>query len=246
MTKPKEPAVVESEAEKLDPTANLPSDILAELEAAKKGMSQTIGDLPSNKISVKGKVFTLPGGQSSPGPLQGVILDYAWFNAYYEGQYKAGESQSPVCFAVGRVEKEQNGTPVLQPSENAPKPQAEHCVLCPKWQFGSDGNGKACKNQRRLIVVPPNADADFDPYTIYVSPSALKNFAKYIQDLKRLGLHPAQVVTDIGFDPNETYPRLTFTMASRHSNLPLFWALRSRAQEMLFKTPDVAAEAKAT
>ena len=221
--------------------SNLPADIRAELDAAKQEMASTIGELPANKISVKGKVFTLPGGQSQPGPLFAVILDYVWFNAYYEGQYKAGETQAPVCFAVGRVEKTKEGEPVMKPAEQAPKPQAESCVLCPKWEFGSDGAGKACKNQRRLVLVPKNATADFDPYTLYVSPSALKNFAKYIQDLKQLGLHPAQVVTEIGFDANQTYPRLTFKLSERHDNLQLFWALRDRAQATLFKTPEVQA-----
>lgn len=228
-------------------TSNLPADIRAELEAAKAGMAETIGDLPSNKISVKGKLFTLPGKEAEPGPMHAVILDYVWFNAYYKGAYNPAVQQQPVCFAVGRVEKKQDGTPVLAPDPKAPELQAEFCALCPKWQFGSSpSGGKACKNQRRLILVPENAAEDAQPYSLYVSPSGLKNFGLYLEELKRLGKHPAQVVTEIGFDSNQSYPKLTFKVAKMHDNLSLMWALREKAQSMLFRTIDVTpGEAKA-
>jgi hypothetical protein len=228
-------------------SSNLPADIKAELEAARAGMAETIGDLPSNKISVKGKLFTLPGKEAQPGPLYAVILDYAWFNAFYKGAYNPQVPQQPVCFAVGRVEKKSDGTPVLAPDAKSPERQNDFCATCDKWQFGSaPGGGKACKNQRRLIIVGADATEDTQPLTLYVSPSGLKNFSLYLEELNSLGKHPAQVVTEIGFDPNQTYPKLTFKIDRMHDDLQLMWRLREKSQSMLFRTIDVApTEAKA-
>lgn len=204
-----------------------------EIEEQIRKQLQTVNErtaAPSqNKISVKGKKFTLPGGEPKDGPLLAVILDECWVLAHYPGVFNQNKPQDPNCFAVGRMKPESGD---LVPHETSPEPQGEDCASCPKNQWKSDpkgGNGKACKNQKRLLIVPPDAGADTQPYTLYVSPTAIKKYDSYVRELA--GVHkvdPVQVITEINFDPNAAYPSLTFKLSERHTNLMVMWDLRER------------------
>lgn len=48
-------------------------------------LSKQIEPPSSNKISTKGKLFTLPGGRSSPGPMNVIVLDWVAVNMVYKG-----------------------------------------------------------------------------------------------------------------------------------------------------------------
>lgn len=194
-----------------------------------------LGALPSNKIGLKNKEFTLPDGQKSPGPLECIILDFAWFMVHYPGVYNSNNPQQPNCFAAGR-EKPEGGE--LAPAASVEKPQGENCRDCDKNQWGSatSGRGKACKNQRRLILVPPDFDENTEPMTMYVSPGGLKNFDKYVSRLNNeQGALPVQVITAISFDPDQTYPLLRFTCIDRHQRVNEAWSLRERSEDLLFR-----------
>jgi hypothetical protein len=214
---------------------NLPVNIEDQIKkqlAAQKGQ---LGALPSNKISVKGKQFTLPDGQKSDGPLECIILDFAWFMVHYPGVFNANNPQQPNCFAVGR-ENPEGGN--LKAHETVLKPLGENCMVCEKNQWGSaiTGKGKACKNQRRLIVVPPDFDDTTEPMTMYVSPGGLKNWDKYVSRLNNeLGILPVQCITSISFDRDQSYPLLQFKLVDRHARLNDAWSLRERTQDLLFR-----------
>lgn len=207
--------------------------IEAELRKQLATMNERVSAPGQNKISVKGKMFTLPGQKPQPGPLRCIILDYIWALAHYPGAYNQNKPQDPNCFAVGR-EKPESGK--LTPHETSPEKQGVNCKTCPKNQWKSDpkgGNGRACKNQRRLLIVPVGADANTQPYTIYVSPKGLKGFDAYLTELNSVyNLDPIQVVTDIDFDPNQAYPLLTFKYVDKHTNLVTMWGLKNRYQSM--------------
>lgn len=215
-------------------TPNLPVNLEDEIKrqlAAQKGQ---LGALPSNKIGLKDKEFKLPNGQTG-ATLECVILDFAWFMVNYPGAYNSNNPQQPNCFAVGR-ENPDSGD--LKPHESSADKQHDDCKSCPKneWKSAPTGNGKACKNQRRLVVLPPNATEDDDPMTVYVSPGGLKHFDAYVSRLaSEHGVLPVQVITEISFDKNQSYPLLQFKLLEKHSNMNLFWAKREQAQEMLFR-----------
>ena len=195
-------------------------------------LNQRTGPPPSNKISTKGKVFTLPGGESNSS-LSVVVLDWRYVLAHYPGAFNPNNPQDPDCFAVGSANPESGS---LKPHENIAKPHAADCNSCPKNQWGSaaTGKGKACKNQVRLMVVPPKFDANTQPLTLYVSPTGLRNWNAYLMDLNNSdGLHFMQVITDISFDPNETYPKLQFKRAAQNANLNEAYALRTKWQDVV-------------
>ena len=220
-----------SEQEAIDPG----KEVINIEEQIKKNLAtlgERVGAIPSNKISTKGKRFTLPGGEPRTDPLQVVVIDYIWVMAHYPGAYNPKALQDPDCFAVGRDQPESG---LLVPHDSIDKPHAKNCKDCAKnqWKSAPTGNGKACKNQRRLIVVPVDATEDTQPLSIYVSPSAIKNFDGYLRELAAVhGLDPIQVITTIDFDPNETYTKLIFKLKEKHANLNLMWSLRQRYVEL--------------
>lgn len=212
----------------------LPMSLEEEIKKQLQAQKGQLGALPSNKISTRGKKFTLPNGQAGE-EIEVVIINFAWFMVNYPGVYNANNPQQPNCFAVG-YENPMSGD--LKPHENAAEPQGENCKECPKnqWKSAPSGNGKACKNQRRLIVLPPDADETSEPMTLYVSPGGLKHFDAYVSRLSaEHNMLPVQVVTKISFDPDQTYPLLRFEMIGVNDNLQLFWNKRDSSQELLFR-----------
>ena len=226
--------------EVVEAAATLPAVPTNIEDAIKKQLAEQngqVGALPSNKIGLAGKKFTLPDGQTSPGPLEMIVLDFAWFMVHYPGVYNANNPQKPDCFATGR---DQPNSGNLVAHETVKSPHGVTCREddCPKnkWKSAPSGNGKACKNQRRLIVVPPNFDESTEPMTMYVSPGGLKNFDAYVSRLNNEhGILPVQCVTEVSFDPDQTYPLLQFKYLDRQTRVQEAWALRERSDGLLFR-----------
>lgn len=195
-------------------------------------------DPPSGfTISTKGKVFTLPDGSSNEGPLTCLILDWVSSNTYFEDKYNPKDLKPPTCFAIGRNVME------MEPSDKSPKKQHENCRKCPQNEWGSAGggsNGKACRNKRRLLLIPMDSDENTQPWVINVSPTGLKHFDKYVTTLADMGKHPIEVVTEISFEAAEAFPSLRFRAVGTTENLELAWSLKQRGQEILFQEPDVS------
>ena len=211
-------------------------DYEAQLAEEAAHVRDTIAAPSGNKISTKGKMFSLPDGSSNAGPMQVVVLDYTSFNSYYPGTYDPQNPASPDCWALNRVIDD------LAPSPNAPKPQAESCAACPHNQFGSSGRGKACKNTRRLVVTAPNATEKTLPMTLEVSPGAIKVFDAYVEDISKTHHSmPVRVITEVSFDPNKAFPSLVFKDLGLHPNLGAMMGMRERAQSVLMKEPEVRA-----
>ena len=187
-------------------------------------------------ISTKAKTFTLPDGSANPGPLVCVVLDWVTANTYFEGIYNAKDVKPPVCWAIGREPA------TTTASKHATKKQGDLCKDCKHNEWGSaagDSKGKACKNTRRVLVVPANATEKTQPWVLSVSPTGLKYFDKYVNTLADTGTHPIEVVTEISFEPSESYPSLRFSVDTKHDNLEVMWALKQAGQEILFQEPKV-------
>lgn len=216
---------------------NLPVSIEDQIKKDLAAQQGQLGALPSNKISLNEKQFTLPDGQKSPGPMEVIVLDFIWFMVHYPGVYNSNNPQQPNCFAIGRDKPDSR---LLKPYEGVAEPQGETCSEkdCPKneWKSSPTSGGKACKNQRRLIVVPPDFDEETEVMTMYVSPGGLKNFDAYVSRLKNEhGIMPIQAVTKVQFDANQSYPLLQFSFVGKHDNLNLAWGLKERSQDILLR-----------
>jgi len=217
---------------------NVQEQLRKELDTMKDRVDPPSGYM----ISTKGKVFTLPNGSASDGPLICVVLDWVTANTYFEGIYNPKDVKPPACFAVAREPAK------AVPSDGSPKKQHDRCVGdqdhkgCPKNEWGSDpqgGKGKACKNTRRLLVVPHDADENTQPWVLSVSPTGLKHFDKYVNTLGDVGTHPIEVITKISFEASEAFPTLRFEIDTKHDNLNTMWQLKERGQEILLQEPKI-------
>lgn len=224
---------------KKEETKNLPVSIEDQIKKELEEQKGQLGALPSNKISLRDKQFTLPDGQTSPGPIELIVLDFVWFMVHYPGVYNSNNPQKPDCFAIGR-DKPDSG--LLLPHESVKTPRHATCSGkkegCPKnqWKSAPTGKGKACKNQRRLIVVPPDFTTETEPMTMYVSPGGLKNFDAFVSRLKaEQGILPMQCITEVSFDRDQTYPLLKFKFIERHTRVNDAWALKEQVQPLLWR-----------
>lgn len=216
-------------------TAVATVDVNAKVAEMIASMQERLNKPGGDRIKTAGKVFELPDGRTSSDPLSIIIVDFVSANSLYEGRYDPNNIQPPVCFSIGKVIQN------MVPSQSG-EPQSDKCATCPMNQFGSDGNGKACKNTRLLAVLPEDFDEDTPLYTLAVSPTGIKGYDKFVTALattKRMA--PFQVVTEISFDETKDYPTLLFRAlepldADRVNQVA---AKLDEAEQRLFVEPDL-------
>lgn len=220
---------------------SLPVNIQAMLDKQKQAVMDKIGKPSSNSVQIKqNKTMVLPSGEITGEPQEFVILDFVTMHALYDGVYDPGNVQPPICFAIG------DNPDNLIASDKSPEKQSDTCASCPqnRYETAVRGKGKACKNMRVLAVMPVDATDDDPVWTIRVSPTGLKAYDGYVRNLaQRNNLAPIQVVTKIGFDPNEEFPSLRFAPASvLESEQVAFFASRlDEASELIRTEPDYSA-----
>lgn len=180
------------------------------------------------------KKFVLPGGSPQHGPLNLIIVDFISTNALYEGAFNPNDVQPPICYAANKTIAD------MTPLDASPQRQCDSCGLCPMNQFGSDGNGKACKNHRLLAVLPADFDEDSEIMVLKVSPTALKNFDGYANNLAAKKILPWMVETVVDFDDSVTYARLTFNdpQPLDPERAAQVYAMKEKAITRLMQAPD--------
>ena len=134
----------------------------------------------SNKIKLTDEGFELPTGEVLES-LDGVVVHYAYANAFYTKRYSPGSVEAPDCFAIN------SNFAGLAPHNDAPKPVNSECAGCPKNEWGSapgGGRGKACQNRIRLGVIPPDATSKSPVFILDLPPTSTGDFIKLIKKLK--------------------------------------------------------------
>lgn len=110
-----------------------------------------------------GQFFSVKSGilQWQDAPVVGnqmavVIVDAIMENVYYEGKYDPDTPQGPVCFAFGRDEKSMAPHSVVVEAGNQQCGASGLCEGCDmnQWASADTGKGKACRNTRRLAMIP--------------------------------------------------------------------------------------------
>lgn len=139
-------------------TTNLPTKWDEEL--AKYATQQAAQERPAvGRIAFRGGVMTY---QNSPIPgnkLNVVIVSTAKEHALYANvlenrQFDPNKPENPVCFALALGDGE------MIPHPQAKAKKSDTCLNCKYNQWGSapnGGRGKACKESRRMVVLPQSA-----------------------------------------------------------------------------------------
>lgn len=212
------------------------------LKAQVAGLAGRITPATGNAIRLgQDKKINMPDGTKTEGPLELVVVDFVATHNFYAGRFDKDNIVPPDCFAIGTDPKN------MVPSPNSPNPQSKDCQSCPMNAWGSDGKGKACKNGRKLAVLPPDADENTDIWTLGVSPTALKNFDGYVASVARtFGIPPVAVVTTVGLSEAVDYPQLQFTDPKSNDNVAVHFARQAEARDLLMVEPDVSNYEKPT
>lgn len=165
-------------------------------------------------IATRGGKLSFQGADIPGNSMNVIILDHVLENALYEGKFDPDSPSSPTCFALGTGDKP------MAPHADSPEPQSEACEGCPHNEFGSadTGRGKACKNIRRLALLPEDALEDLDaatPAYIKVPVTSVRAWAGYVKKLaSAMNVPPLAVITQISLVPHQKHQ---FEMLFKHA-----------------------------
>jgi hypothetical protein len=213
----------------------LPPELAAELALEAKDAAAK--ERPSvGRISLKSGMMTYQG-QAIPGnKMDVVILTSAHRNVWYAGQYDANNIVNPNCFALGEDEDS------MAPHANVAEPCAVTCATCPKNEWGSDprpnSRGKACKQTRRLVLMPANVLTSPDEVLkaelalLDLPVTSVRNYASFVNVLNATAGLPAwAAVTSVSVQPNaKTQFQVNFTPLSAVP-AEMIEALRKRRED---------------
>lgn len=207
-------------------------------EAAK--VSKYVGQPESKKITIdRSGNFVAAGGLNLGNEIQICVVDFCTAHDYYVGTYDPSSPAPPVCFARGRTIAD------LYPEDTAPEPQSETCAPCPHNQFGSRGNGKACKNTRNLAVVLADelGDDQQDPelHLLVVPPTALKSFdAAVLQCARIFNGPPIKGLITVRVIQQANYFTLQFSTPEANPFYADVFDLRGPAEDIIGRIPDLS------
>ena len=163
-------------------------------------------------MKYKGVETVVMNAEGDPAASISVVLlkaNPALSKTYYEGAYVEGDDTPPACSSANGV----------HPDAGIKSPQSPQCDVCPQNVWGSKitpqgTETKACSDARRIAIVP-SADmvneACGGAMLLRIPAASLSTLAAYSDMLKQNSAPYYGVITKVGFDPEASYPKLTFT-----------------------------------
>jgi hypothetical protein len=167
----------------------------------------TVGDFERIKVPAGGgtawTIQTLDGEQMVK-ELSGIVVAWRDTRAYWSVPIEESEGNMPPnCYSLDAR------TGIGKPGGN--------CHTCPFAEFGSDGEGQACKLVRQLFLVREN---NLLPEVVHLPPTSIKPARQYFLRLASRGVPCYTVVTNIGLEKTKNsqgivYSRATLTSGGR-------------------------------
>lgn len=222
----------------------LPPELAEELAGAAKDAAAV--ERPKlSKISFKSGMMSY---MQTPVPgdfMDMILLATAHRNTWYAGAYDQDNIVNPTCFAIKASRDDETE---MIPHENVKEPVHATCEGCPKNAWGSamrDGKpsrGKACKEGRRILVIPAAVLDAADPIqalktaekaVIDVPVTSVGNYGNFVNALNATVQRPmwsvitrVQVVRDV-----RTQFKVTFTPMNYINDTGAIRALRSMLED---------------
>lgn len=191
-------------------------------ELASQAVTVSAKERPAvSQISLRGGIMTYESDAMPNNEMKCIVVNHCFENRWYEGAFDPDNIDLPRCFALA-LEKEElrpheNGRPpmiVPKEGEEGEPRLSTQCKGCPKNEWGSDprpgSRGKACKEIRRLAVLPytdtlnPDNVADTEMAVIKLPVTSVKNWSNYVNKVgASLKRPPWSVITLIKVVPDQ-------------------------------------------
>jgi len=158
-----------------------------------------------SQISLRAGVMTY---QKQPVPgnkMEAIVIASAFENKYFTGTFNPDKYEAPACYALSLDGED------MAPHEDARDKQSTRCDVCPQNQWGSQGQGKkgkACKQVRRLALLPVSALTDgnipsAELAVLSVPVTSTKNWANYVNAVAGEFSRPFWAMkTEVRTEPN--------------------------------------------
>ena len=202
------------------------NDLRTQLTARLQAQRDTLPPPTSSRIRPVAKEgFKLPD-ESVLDELEGIVVDVRYINALYVKPFKRGELETPGCWSVSTDANN------MVPDDTCDKKRHTDCGTCPMNEWGSKGNGKACKNSLRLGIIPTDATDATQPYIMDLAPTSMASFLKVLRGLKV----PMQtVVMNFSLDSKVDYVKINTSLMSPAPDTiaPYILGLIDKAQSSL-------------
>lgn len=189
----------------------------------------------TSNVNVKAGMILYNKEPCAGNKLDCIVIASTHANLYYEDEYDPDNIKNPVCYAYSADPE----TEPMRPHPKCQKPQAEFCETCwaNKWRTDpKGGKGKACKNSRRLALIPAGVQLEDVPTaeiaTMNLPVTSVANWGTYVNKIATLYRRPPLgVITTIGVVPDiKTQFKVTFANGPLVAN-DLIGSLFSKAKE---------------
>jgi len=216
----------------------LPSDVLARLAA--KAQNVAAAERPSiSKFGLKSGVLSYGGNPMPNNEVEVIVLAATYRSTWYAGRYDANNIVNPNCFSMSLTGED------MTPDRVVENPPHATCKGCPKSEWKSDpatGKGKACKESRRLVLIPATVLKEADPAkAVAVAELAImdlpvtsgKNYSNFVNALAAAAnVPPFAAVTHIKVTPDaKTQFKVNFTPLSVVPSIEILDAIEKRIPE---------------
>lgn len=162
-------------------------------------------------ISIAGGKFTVNEGDKRvqlPTPFKCVILARSKYysKSYFAKAFVPGKDSLPDCCSADGI----------RPDAGVPNQQNVLCTNCEHNQFGTKGNGKACSDKIRIVLMQVENEV-INPVGVFrldVPPDSFKNLNTFSNEIRKFTSNNiySVVLTEISFDLSVTTPRLQFNV----------------------------------
>lgn len=171
----------------------------------------------ADRLSFKSGILSYMDKAMPDNEMECIIVASATEQVLYTERYNPDKQTPPDCFALARPGED------LIPHEVVPEPINSACAGCKYNKFNSDlqgGKGKACKERRRLAVMPPPGKiediAEAELVMASIPTMSVKNWAAYVNTLASQGVASWGMLTLLKVvpDPRSQF-RVTFSGVRR-------------------------------
>jgi hypothetical protein len=187
-------------------------------------------------ISLRAGMLSYGGEPVKGNKLAVVVLFASHLNTFYSKAWDPDNVASPDCFAMSA-----SGNNMV-PHENVAAPFSDKCSTCAKNQWGSDvrdgkpAKGKACKETRRLVLIPSSAlesvqDVEAAELAMLRLPvTSVKEWGNFVNTLDAtLSLPYYAVVTEVTTRPDiKTQFKVVLTPTSRIATADVLRAVMAK------------------